>query len=83
MVDIRHNILCVLQLYYLQDSIYEPMTVPPLPWKGVYFGGHLLPTDTFLRLKSLSLQLDPLLAYDSCSGKLSKVRQFSASPKMI
>lgn len=63
----------MMQLIYLQDSIFDPMLVPPLPWRGVYNGGHLLPSGTFLRLKSQNTQLKPLLMKDCASTVLEKV----------
>ena len=62
-----------LQIIYLQNSIFDPMTVPPLPWKGSYFGGHLLQHDMVVRLKSTSTQLNSIEEIDKETPGLSKV----------
>ena len=65
------------QIIYLQNSIFDPMTVPPLPWKGSYFGGHLLQHDLVVRMKSTSTQLDSIDKVDKENPGLSKVNTTS------
>ena len=67
--------LVELQIIYLQNSIFDPMIVPPLPWKGNWFGGHLLQHDMVVRLKSTSAQLGSINKADNEIPGLSKVRQ--------
>lgn len=69
-----------LQLMYLQNSIFDPMVVPPLPWTGSYFGGHLLQNDMVIRLKSATTQLECIEQADKEVPGMSKVRLKTSLP---
>lgn len=62
-----------MQLLYLQNTVYDPMLVPPLPWRSLYFGGHLLQREIIVRLKSKPVQLEALYDADSEHPGLQKV----------
>ena len=63
-----------LQIIYLQETVFDPMVVPPLPWRGVFFGGQLLQNDTVVRVKSSKAQMEALRRRDREGPGLSKVK---------